>query len=274
MPYRIYGQHIEYLWRAPSIVSWEEAYKNGECNDIQSVFWNTKPAEELYNTENDPWEIHNLVDDPTYNDVLERMRTASKDWSTRIYDTGFIPEADQINRSIGIPVYDYMRSGEVKLDEIIEAAEIATRGDQANLGKMFSYLENNESAIRYWGATGLLLLGDKTAASKEMLKTALNDESPNVVVVAAEALYKAGEIEPAKKALLKVLKDQNIFARCHALNAIESIENSSSEIIDGTIEMIKKLPEFDKSRYDLHAARGLLEKWEIDPSEYNIGFDW
>ena len=39
MPYRIYGQHLDYLWRAPSIRSWEQAYLNGECNETQSIFW-------------------------------------------------------------------------------------------------------------------------------------------------------------------------------------------------------------------------------------------
>ena len=38
MPYRIYGQHLEYLWKAPSIRSWEQAYLDGTCNKIQSVF--------------------------------------------------------------------------------------------------------------------------------------------------------------------------------------------------------------------------------------------
>ena len=44
MPYRIYGQHIDYLWRAPSVGSWEQAYKNGKCNAIQSAFWKKKTS--------------------------------------------------------------------------------------------------------------------------------------------------------------------------------------------------------------------------------------
>ncbi|HKL33778.1 MAG TPA: sulfatase, partial [Tangfeifania sp.] len=78
MPYRIYGQHLEYLWRAPSIRSWEAAYLNGECNETQSRFWEPKPVEELYDTENDPWEVNNLADNPEYKEVLEKMRQANK----------------------------------------------------------------------------------------------------------------------------------------------------------------------------------------------------
>ena len=60
----------------------------------------------------------------------------------------------------------------------------------------------------------------------------------------------------------------------HALNAIDCIEDNSKEIIDGTIDMIKQIPEMNRSRYDLRAARGLLEKWEIDPLKYNLVFNW
>lgn len=274
MPYRIYGQHLEYLWRAPSIRSWEKAYKNGECNEIQSRFWETKPAEELYDTENDPWEVNNLAGNPEYKDVLVRMRQANKDWMMRIYDTGFVPEADRIDRAGDTPFYDYMRSGKIELKPIIDAAETATLGNPENMDQMKSYLQNNESAIRYWGATGLLILGDKAASAKDALKAALNDKSANVVVVAAEALYNLGEKEAAKKALLGVLQNPNSFARCHALNSIDCIEEKSPEIVTGVVDMIKRQPEMDRSRYDLRAAKWLVEKWGLNPDDYGLKFNW
>ena len=35
MPHKIYGQYIEYLWKAPSMGSWEAAYKAGTLNAVQ-----------------------------------------------------------------------------------------------------------------------------------------------------------------------------------------------------------------------------------------------
>ena len=170
MPYRVYGQRLGYLWRAPSIVSWEQAYKNGECNETQSIFWNKKPVEELYDTENDPWEVNNLAENPKYKDVLERMRTANKKWVARINDTGFIPEADRVDRAGEMPMYDYMRSGKINLEEIMEAAEVATLGKVETLEELKGYLKNDESAVRYWGASGLLILGKEAAPAIEELK--------------------------------------------------------------------------------------------------------
>lgn len=274
MPYRIYGQHLEYLWRAPSVGSWEQAYLDGECNETQSIFWNTKPVEELYDTENDPWEVNNLAGDPAYNDVLEQMRKANRQWVSRINDTGFIPEADRIDRAGETPMYDYMRSGQIELEPILDAAETATLGKAENLETLQSFLENEESAIRYWGATGMLILGEEAAPAKNDLIAALDDESANVVTVAAEALYNLGEEQKGKEALLGVLENPNEFARCHALNAIDCIEEKSPELINGVVEMIKNSPEMTRNRYDLRAAKWLIEKWELNPEKYDFEFDW
>jgi arylsulfatase A-like enzyme len=274
MPYRIYGQHLEYLWRAPSIVSWEKAYLNGECNATQSIFWEAKPAEELYDTENDPWEVNNLAKDLNYSDVLERMRAANKEWVSKIMDTGFLPEAERVDRTQNIPIYDYMRSGQVNLNEIIDAAEIATFGEISNLETLKNFMENEESAVRYWGATGLLILGEDARPEIETLKSALQDESANVVSVAAEALYNLGEKEPAKKALLSVLKNPNEFARCYALNVIDCIDEKSPEVINGVIDMIQNAESNTRNKYDMRAAKWLIDKWGLDPDEYPIDFAW
>src|SRR5699024_8432290 len=45
MPNRIYGQHIRSLWFAPSMQSWQKAYQRGQCNEVQSKFWQSKPTE-------------------------------------------------------------------------------------------------------------------------------------------------------------------------------------------------------------------------------------
>ena len=274
MPYRIYGQRLEYLWRAPSIGSWEQAFENGECNETQSIFWNTKPVEELYDTENDPWEVNNLAGNSEYINVLERMRAANKEWVTRINDTGFIPEADRVERAGETAMYDYVRNGNIDLQGIMNAAEIGTLGKIENIDKLKSYLKSDESAIRYWGATGLLILKNEAAPAIEELKAATADESANVVSMAAEALYNLGEKEIAKKALLRVLKNPNEFARCHALNVIDCINEESPEMVDGVVNMIANAESNTRNKYDMRAAKWLIEKWGLNPNEYKIDFAW
>lgn len=274
MPYRVYGQFLEYLWRAPSIQSWEAAYKAGECNDIQSRFWNTKPAEELYDTENDPWEVNNLANDPEYKEVLERMRGATKDWMLEIRDTGFIPEAELIDRTEGTTAYDYMRNADIDLNALIDGANLASNPRKGDISFLEEMLNEEEAASRYWGATGLLILGEEAEEAVEALRSALSDSSPNVKVVAAEAMYQLGYEEEGLHALYEVLQSPNSFARTHALNAIDSIEDAAESTQQAVLDMIGMVGEFNRSHYDLRAAKGLLTKWDVDPMDHGYDMDW
>jgi len=172
MPYRIYGQHINYLWRAPSIRSWEKAWKEGKCDATQSAFWNTKPVEELYDTENDPWEVHNLASDTAFKDRLLTMRKACDEWEKSIHDAGFIPEAMLSQLAGDMPFYDYMHSGKVNMDSLIAAANTATLGVKDDLSKDIELLKDKSAPLRYWGATGLLILGTDAKPAVKELKAA------------------------------------------------------------------------------------------------------
>lgn len=55
-----------------------------------------KPLEELYDTQTDPYEIHNLAADPRYFDKLAEMRQAHRDFIDRFGDLGELPEQELI----------------------------------------------------------------------------------------------------------------------------------------------------------------------------------
>ena len=64
--------------------------------DAAYIFMNTKPQEEFYDLQNDPYEVHNLAGDPKYSKKIKAYRQALKDWQLEIGDKGFIPEHDLI----------------------------------------------------------------------------------------------------------------------------------------------------------------------------------
>ncbi len=271
-PFRPHGQHIEYLWRAASMRSWEEEFKAGRLNDTQAAFWKSKPTEELYDTENDPWEINNLAQKTEYQSVLMRMRKANRDWMLRIKDTGFIPEADLMDRTAGTTSYDYMRLGKFKLEPVINAAELATTPNVKNIPKLIALLQNSDAANRYWGAIGLLILGEKAKPTIAALKVAANDKSPNVATAASEALYNLGEKELARKSLITVLDSPNSFARTHALTTLDYLNDDNEETQLAVLEMTKKYIVTEPNGYDLRASQWLLEKWKVNLGKYGIEF--
>ena len=264
MPNRVYGQHINYLWKAPSLRSWAEAYRKGQCNETQSAFWQTKPSEELYDTENDPWEVHNLAGDPAYRKVLERMRKANDEWMKRILDADLVPEGEYaaINRRMSL--YDYMRSESVDFNKIQAMANKASDGKESNLKTFLKGLSDNDRHIRYWAATGLLILGEKARPAIPQLKLLLDDPSANAAIVAAEALYRLGEVEIARQRLVAALEDPDIFVRNHALNVIDFVDEKSRETLQAVGRLAQRsADDKDPMRYDLRMVQWLYEKWGI-----------
>lgn len=60
------------------------------------IFMKTKPIEELYDLQNDPFEVDNLAEDPTQSKRINTYRKALKNWQLEIDDKGFIPEHNLI----------------------------------------------------------------------------------------------------------------------------------------------------------------------------------
>lgn len=261
MPHRIYGMHLEFLFRAKSIQSWEKAYLAGECNAVQSAFWQTKPCEELYDTENDPWEINNLADDPQYASVLNDMRDANKAWLKKIKDTGFLSEDERLMRAGDQTLYDYFQSGAVPIDAIIDAADLASLGKAENLEQMKAFLKSDDSAIRYWGATGLLILGQEAMSAVADLKVAVEDESVSVAVVAAEALYLLGEKDDARQGFSRALATDREFAQTLAFNSIYLVDDNSDEMKALVVDTYQRMKVKNRSKYNYRGATNLFKKW-------------
>ena len=67
----------------------------GEMKGAQKFFFgDKKPAEELYDLENDPHEINNLAKDPKFAKVLARHREILAKWMKETDDKGQYPETD------------------------------------------------------------------------------------------------------------------------------------------------------------------------------------
>lgn len=64
--------------------------------DAAYIFMKTKPLEELYDLKNDPYEVHNLANDPAHAEKLKLLRSQLSQWQASIKDRGFTPESEII----------------------------------------------------------------------------------------------------------------------------------------------------------------------------------
>ncbi|MDR8393275.1 sulfatase-like hydrolase/transferase [Aliifodinibius sp. S!AR15-10] len=224
MPHRIYGQHLAYLWRAPSMQSWHEQYLQGNLNETQRRFFDTKPAEELYNVDSDPHSVNNLAGDPEYQEILERMRKATSDWMHQSTDLGFIPEETIDSLRGDQPLYNVVREQSLPIGEIIETAQLATRNASANLDTLAGRLDHEDGAVRFWAATGFSVADEKPAEMGEKLLNYTDDSSPAVRIAVAEALYRYGNESEALQILEQSLDLEHPFAKLRSLNTIKALD--------------------------------------------------
>jgi hypothetical protein len=259
MPHRIYAQHLEYLWRAPSTRSWEKAFREGKCNEVQKNFWRPKPVEELYDTKTDPHEVNNLAADTVYREVLESMRWTNAAWVREINDTGFVPEGELLERTISITPYELVREEGFPLERVIETADAASARDPSLLPLLKERLEDKESCVRYWAATGCTVLGTRAERAAVWLIGMLEDPSADVRIAAAEALCTMERCELAVPALIRELESLNPRVVLHCVNVLDALGSAARPALDA----VRKLAANNKDNYVQRAAKHLVSVLEV-----------
>jgi N-sulfoglucosamine sulfohydrolase len=256
LPHLIYGQYLEYLWKASSMNSWEKEFKESRLNEIQTRFWRPKPAEELYDVETDPDNVNNLAGHPQFEKVLLRMRQANHEWTIKSKDLGFIPE---------VILYRYSQEssslheqfGEANLQTIIETAEMSSSRDPKYLDEIIKRLGHEDPAVRYWAAVGCVVLKEQSDRAADTLHKLLSDPEIAVRIAAAQALYLLGAKDIAIKVLNETLKDKNPFARLQALNVLQTFGKDALPAL--TLAKALMLENPKDNDYDARAAKALVE---------------
>jgi len=232
-PHLPWGRRLDFLWRMPAMQSWEEEYKKGTLNTVQARFFGPKPAEELYNLADDPYEINNLAGNPAYRNTLERMREINRGFMLEIRDTGMLQEGELSLRSIGSTPYETAQDEKsYNLQEIMAAAETASQLDPGRVADLIELLAHPDNGVRYWGAVGCSALEDKAEPAVDRLERALRDESPAVRIAAAEALAKLGRTKAALSALQEALEHKNIFVALYAVDAVYNIGEAATPALE------------------------------------------
>ncbi|MBT29673.1 MAG: sulfatase [Thalassobius sp.] len=96
-PDQPYYLPVTYREQMPIMQELLRLNKEGKLNEIQSQwFRQTKDEEELFDCDNDPYELHNLANDPKYADKLAELRTECERWMKATDDKGFMPEKELI----------------------------------------------------------------------------------------------------------------------------------------------------------------------------------
>ncbi len=252
MPHKIYGQRINYMFQTPTTQVWKKLYDQGELDPPKTYFWETKPAEEMYDLEKDPDEVNNLADSEQHQDILNQFRRAQRQKALEIRDIGFLPEPEIHSRSQGMTPYE-MAHDESKypLNKIMRTADLASSLKEGVNDKLYQAMQDDDSAVRYWGILGLIMRGeDAVKESTSQLHEALKDNAPCVRVAACEALGEYGSEEDLEKVLPELMELSNsdksgALVATMALNVVDQLGEQCRPYKD----QIAKLPKEDPNTH-------------------------
>ena len=230
MPHKPYGQHLDYMFQTPTTRVWHDLYHADKLNAAQSIFWQTKPAEELYDLDADPDEVNNLARSKEHTDAIRRLRKAHRNWAKEVRDIGFLPEAEIHSRAEKSSPYEMGHDdNRYDFDAVYKAANAASRKGKKTTEQLPDLIKSVDNAVRYWAAMGYLIRGKNgIRKGRAVLTAALDDESPSVRIIAAEALGRYGnngEGERAAEVLMQYADPakNGIALSMLALNALDVI---------------------------------------------------
>lgn len=226
MPHRPWGANGAFEWLMRGYQSWEEQHLAGRLGAVQDRFFGQKPFEELYDLGSDPDQTINLASArPADLQSLSRVLDAHM---LAINDNGFMPEGSDVEGwvasrdEVGYPLVRLMRLG-----------RLAAEKRQANLEEVRMALADANSIVRYWGATGLLILGaDAATARGDLVVAAQGDASAHVRVVAAEALAQMGDSGAIEMLGALAAPPQSWQVRLSALNSLTALGEKARPVID------------------------------------------
>jgi arylsulfatase A-like enzyme len=219
MPYVPWMQHLLYLWKMKATQAWDEWVREGKANEVQARFFAPKRwTEELYDMQNDPDSVNNLINDPAHQETVARMRVALRGWQEKVHDAGLLPESEMVKRAADndLTIHDMVRDAKLyNLPALLDAADLALEQKEENRPALEKLLADSDCGLRYWGITGCFLLGHQKAGFQCM-----EDESHEVRALAAWLLIRTGEQEKGLKVLENLL-EQESYALLSVLNMID-----------------------------------------------------
>lgn len=217
------GLQNNYRYRMLAYQEWRELFHAGKLNAVQRAFFESKPAESLYDLENDPYETKNLAAEPAHRERLLAMRANLHKRMTAIYDLSLMPESMMIDQMNGLGEdFRAMNKLGAKLGFLTQphaSADLACLPFDEARPKLANVLKSRNlesvngldytSLNAYWALNACCIFGKTARPLADAARNKLDNRDPLVRLQSAVflAILKEEQPQPIIKALLKESKD-------------------------------------------------------------------
>jgi arylsulfatase A-like enzyme len=251
MPFMPEARYIRYMEIGEIKQQMRNDLAENKLNPLQKSLFEARPAEFLFDIENDMWETRNLAADPDFKRVLETMRELLETEILKSRDVMFLPEYEVGLISENTTAYDFrLNEASYPLEAIYKAASLAGFRGKDVTAKQIGLLGNPNKIVRYWAILGLRnqKSADLKPFSKEIAK-ALDDSYPPVAITASAIDFELTGSKTSEEKIKKFCADDNLQISLMAINFLLYSKNKKPFV--ETIQAVHKMPGRD---YNVKAA--------------------
>jgi len=263
-----------YTDQSEVMVELRRVLAEGDLTPAQQHMWaSTRPVEELYDTEVDPFQVNNLADDPEYATVLTNMRAAQQQWATETHDSGLIPEPMMQRLAEGSTIYEMVRDADIfPVQDVLRITNFSLPEKELTEQLVLELIKKENPILRYWSVVGLENDVELTSLVQPTLKKLLNDPFPSVQIQTAKLLCQSGKCEDALPLLTDKLNSEGA-TMLMAARAIQHLGALAKPVLPEVRKTQQRLCEIAEDRsqyYELYACWALSE-WmkEIDDLQHD-----
>ena len=229
LPFMPQMRYINYFEIGKIQQEMRKDYAQGELNKLQESLFEPRPAEYLYDIENDLWETNNLVNDPEAQPVLERMREQLRDEILRSRDVMFLPEYEISQISDHTTPYEYrLDSSQYHFKKIYEIASLSGRRGSDIAKQQIEALESPHKIVRYWATVGLRSQPSAVLQPYvEKIEAMIADAYPPTAITASVIAYQESGSDEAEARLTEALRGDNAELLLWTVNHLLYIEEKA-----------------------------------------------
>jgi arylsulfatase A-like enzyme len=251
LPFMPEARYIRYMEIGEIKQQMRNDLAEGKLDGLQKSLFEPRPAEFLFDIENDLWETKNLANEPELQPVLEKMREQLKAEIMQSRDVLFLPEYEIALLSDSTTAYEFrLDKKNYPLAEIYEAAALSGFRGKEITTQQIELLSNENKVVRYWAAIGLKSQSpEDVKLHSEEITMAMNDEYPPVAVTTSAIAWQEFNHKQAGENLKKYCADENMDVALMAINYLLYTDNKQP-----FVETIRSIRKMEGRTYNVKAA--------------------
>ena len=251
MPFIPEARYIRYMEIGEIKQQMRQDLAGGKLNPLQKSLFEDRPAEFLFNIDNDLWETKNLAKDPDSQTVLNKMRNELKEEVLNSRDVMFLPEYEVARLSDTTTAYEFRQSKDnYPVEDIYEVASLSGFRGKDITTKQVNALENSNKITRYWAILGLRSQSrENLQPFSGVIQAMMDDKYPPVAVTASAVSFEMFGSKKAEEKLKEFCVSDDLNISLMAVNYLLYTKNKKP-----FVATIRKVHEMEDRDYNVQAA--------------------